>query len=464
MRQLALLIFAVGITVLFLLNRERPSKTSKALFLPLVWLLIAGSRNVGEWLQMGAPTDGGGDAYLDGNPLDRNILTVLIGLGVIVLLHRRKKVRAFLRANTPILFYFGYCLVSLLWSDYPFVGFKRWIRALGDVIMVLIVLTEYDSFSARKKLYAWTGFLLLPISVLLIRFYSELGRAYSAFDGSVFWTGVTTNKNELGMICMIFGLAAASRLIDIYRQGVGAKKLSLVIAHGTVLAVAVWLIHVANSATSLACLIMGSVVLVCTTRASFLRRPALIHLMVAAMLTVSVCSLFLGVGTGLVHDLGRNSTLTGRTEMWAQALKLVENPVFGAGYESFWVGSRLERMRVVALGVNQAHNGYLEVYLNLGWVGIAFLALLIVTGYRNVIVAFRRDPNPARLRLAYFVVALAYNFTEGAFKFRNPVWISFLFAIIAIPALNKQWPGRLPLSGAWNEQTQPTSQVLQEYV
>jgi exopolysaccharide production protein ExoQ len=436
--QIAALVFALGITALFLLERDRKNKTSRGLLLPCAWMLVAGSRNIGEWLQMGAPTEG--DAYLEGNPLDRNLLSILIAIGIIILIQRRQKVGALLRANAPLLLYFGYCVLSVLWSDYPFVGFKRWIRAIGDLVMVLIVLTERDRLLSRKRFYAWVGFLLLPISVLLIRWYSELGRSYSIFDGQVFWTGVTSNKNELGMICMIFGLASLSRVLDIFRGREGTVRTrGRLIAHSVIVLMAMWLLHIADSATSLACFMIGSTLLVLTSLRPFVRTPALVHLLVAALLGVAVCSLFLGLGTGLVNDLGRNSTLTGRTEMWAHAIKLVDNPVFGAGYESFWVGTRLEKMRIVAPGVNQAHNGYLEVYLNLGWAGVTLLGVVILTGYRTVFRAFRRDPDPARLRLAFLVAALSYGFTEaGAFKFRNPVWISFMIAIVAIPMIRSQ--------------------------
>lgn len=435
MRQIAALVFAVGITGLFLLERERKNRPTNALFLPLIWLLIAGSRNVGEWLQMGAPSDGG-DAYLDGNPLDRNLLSLLIGIGLVILFQRRRKVGKLLRANIPILLYFAYCLVSIIWSDFPFVALKRWVRAGGDVVMVLIVLTDRDWLLGRRRLYAWAGFVLLPISVLLIRYYSELGRTYSVFDGQVFWTGVTTNKNELGMICMVFGLASLSRVLDILRGREGPHKAGVWFAHGIVVAMAIWLIHVADSATSLACFVIGGTVLVLTSWSFVARRPLFVHLLVAAMLGIAVSALFLGVGTGLVNNLGRNSTLTGRTEMWSHALHLVENPIFGTGYESFWVGERLEKMRPVAPGVNQAHNAYIEIYLNLGWAGLALFGLVIASGYRKIIQAFRQNGDAARLALTYFVVTLSYGFTEaGAVKFRSPVWISFLMAIMATPLM-----------------------------
>ena len=79
-------------------------------------------------------------------------------------------------------------------------------------------------------------------------------------------------------------------------------------------------------------------------------------------------------------------------------------------------------------GLNEAHNGYLEVYLNLGWVGVILLAGLIIAGYRNVISAFRRPQATAFLKLGFFVAAVIYNWTEAGFRETSLVWISFLIA------------------------------------
>jgi exopolysaccharide production protein ExoQ len=431
-RQIATLVYAVGILGLFLLNLDRKGKTSWALFLPCFWLLLAGSRNIGDWLQMGAPTDSG-DAYLEGNPLDRNVLAALVAFGVGILFVRRRRVWNMLKSNVPILLFFLYCGLSILWSDYPYVGFKRWIRASGDLVMVLVILSDCDWVGARKKVLAWVSFFLLPLSVLFIRYYPELGRAYGQYDYTVSWTGVTTTKNGLGMISMIFGLASASRLIDAYRTWKRAGSRRLMIAHGIIFVIAVYLIHVAHSATSLACFVLGCGMLFVTSRRLAVQRPILVHIVVAAILLFTFSTLFLNVDLGVIEGLGRNATLTGRTDVWERALKLVKNPMLGAGFESFWIGPRLAKMRSLDPGLNQAHNGYLEIYLNLGWVGAILLAIVVVMGYRSIIASFRRDPGPARLSLVFFVVTLSYNFTEGAFKMMMPIWIMFLMAIVSIP-------------------------------
>jgi O-antigen ligase len=83
--------------------------------------------------------------------------------------------------------------------------------------------------------------------------------------------------------------------------------------------------------------------------------------------------------------------------------------------------------------VNQAHNGYLEVYLNLGWVGVVLLSIILISGYRRITAAVRSGAPVASLRLAYFIVAVTYNFTEASFKMMSPVWMAFLIATMILP-------------------------------
>ena len=435
MQQLAILVFAVGILGLFLLNRDRRARTSKALWIPVVWLLIAGSRNVGEWSQtltLGRPIGiGSSDAYLEGNPVDRNVLGGLIALGIIVLFRRRRQVGALLRRNAPILLYFFYCGASILWSDYPAVAFRRWPRALGDLVMLMVVLTDPDRSAALKRLLARTGFVLVPLSILLIRYYPELGRSYGA-DGTPSWGGVTGGKNSLGMISLIFGLGSAWRFLAAYQDKNAPDRKRLLIAHGALLVMTLYLLREANSATSLACFVLAGGVMVLTSQVALARKPVLVHLLVAAVISMSLFALFFDSGGDLVGTLGRNSTLTGRTDVWKRVLGIVQNPLFGSGFESFWLGARLEYMRRLDEGLNQAHNGYLEVYLNLGGIGLALLAVMMVRGYRNIVVGLRRDQDVSRLMLAYFVVAVIYNCTESGFKMMSPIWIFFLLALMVV--------------------------------
>src|SRR5262249_8818754 len=161
-------VYAVLIIALFWLDREKKDKTSICLWFPVFWILIACSRSVSQWLQLGVPLDSS-DQVLEGSPLDRNVYMGLVAVGVIVLALRSHQLGKLLRGNTAVVGFFLYCLVSLVWSDYPDVAFKRWIKAMGDFIMILIVLTDRNPGAAVKRVLVRTGFLLIPLSLLFVK-------------------------------------------------------------------------------------------------------------------------------------------------------------------------------------------------------------------------------------------------------------------------------------------------------
>ncbi len=178
--SLASIICACGIAGLVYLNRDNSVRTSKALWLPVAWISIMGSRPVSEWLGI---NPSGANVQLDGSPVDAAIFGALLAAAIVVLISRGRRTRAFVAANWPILVYFFYCLISVAWSYHPDVSFKRWIKAIGDPAMILIIATDGQPVAAFRRLISRVGFLLLPTSVLLIKYYDALGRGYTP-DGA----------------------------------------------------------------------------------------------------------------------------------------------------------------------------------------------------------------------------------------------------------------------------------------
>jgi exopolysaccharide production protein ExoQ len=428
---LATLVCALGVLVLFWLDRDRDTRTSPALWLPVLWLAIGGSRNVSVWFGATSFT-ASPEEYLEGSPLDRMLLTGLITVGLGVLTMRGRLTWAVLRRNAPFLIFFLYCAVSATWSDFPFVTLKRWTKAVGNLTMVLIVLTDPYPAVAVKKFLARTAFLLIPASVLLIKYYPELGRYYDQWVGTAYYGGVTGDKNMLGCICMVLGLGIVSRVLDVLPKD--TRQPRTLLALGVVFAMILWLFSLADSATSVACFIVGAA-LITVLGLSRRARPARVHLIVAVIVGIAIVSYtFQDVFAFVVQSLGRDTSLTGRTDLWNELLGISTQPWLGAGFESFFLGGRLELLwRKYWWHPNEAHNGYLETYLTLGVVGLALLGVLVVTGYRNVMSVYRTDPGTGALRLAFLVVALIYNVSEAAFKVMNPLWIVFLFAVTAAP-------------------------------
>jgi len=371
---------------------------------------------------------------MEGNPVDRNIYLALQIIGVIILLGRRPAVVGILRANAALVLYVLYCAFSVMWSDYSDVSFKHWIKMLGDVTMALIVVTTPDRSRALGRVLTAVGFILVPMSIMLIKYYPELARSYDHWTGKQFVTGVATDKNMLGMSCLVFGLGALWRFLTTYKEEKSRLRTRRLICYGILLASTFWLFHLADSMTSMSCFFMGAALMLVINLSKRARKPAIVHLMVAGIVGAAISVLFLHIGSGAaLGALGRNPTLTGRTEIWAGLLNFVDNPLLGSGFDGFWLGKRLERIWAAGSflqGINESHNGYFEVYLNLGWVGVALLAGLIVTGYRKATLALRQSIELASLKLVFFVIAIVYSFTEAGFRIMCSVWFAFLLSLL----------------------------------
>src|SRR6266446_884530 len=437
---IASIIVTIGILGLFHLDRDKTIRMSKALWIPAIWLFVISSRPVSLWLGMagvdatvavayveGSTTT---DAYVEGSPIDRSVFTFLLLAALAVLVARSGRVGPLLRKNVLILLYFGFCAVSIFWSDFSFVAFKRFTKAIGDLGIVLIVLTESDPLAALKRLVTRLGFLLFPLSVLFIKYYPQIGRRLTNS-----WTlepiGVSVQKNSLGLDCMMYGVLFLWMIVRVYRERQDPDRRRRLLAYGTIVTMIIWLLSQCNSTTSITGLVSAGGVMWLASRPS--RKPAVVHLLVIAVLGMAVTALFFDPGGGMVGALGKDPTLTGRTQIWKLVLGLHTNPLVGTGFESFWLGPRLEKMRTALpnFPVNEAHNGYLEVYLNLGWTGICFIVLLLVTGYKRVISGIRRNPEKASLFLGFLLCILFYSVTEAAFRLMAIAWVFLLLVIVA---------------------------------
>lgn len=422
------------ILALFAMDLRQKPRPSIALWIPALYLFVVASRPVSMWLR-GATWSSAADV-MEGSPLDAALYLALDSAALAVLLRRGSKTGNLLVRAKPVVYFLAYCLVSILWSDYPLIALKRWVKALGDLLMVLVVLTDPNPIMAIRRFFAWTGYVLVPLSVLFIKYYPELGRGYDHWTGAQFFHGVSYNKNGLGVICLYWGIGFFWLWLMSFDQE--NKRSIWRWTCGTLLVATLWLLTRSSSATSLSCFVMGASIIVLAGIDFFARRPAFIHAAVASMVLLPATVLFLGQFTMALDLLGRDSTLTDRTGLWASIFTIDTNPILGAGYESFWLGARLEKLwSIYWWRPTQAHNGYIELYINLGLVGVALLAGVLVIGYTQAIKAFRRRDVWAGPMLACIVVAVPYNFTEATFRMQNLPWIFLLLAVIAAFALKE---------------------------
>jgi len=137
--------------------------------------------------------------------------------------------------------------------------------------------------------------------------------------------------------------------------------------------------------------------------------------------------------------VGKDPTLTDRTQIWAFVLHMHTNPLIGTGYESFWLGSRLQLFwHTSGLGfINEAHNGFLELYLNLGLVGVGLMIGYLITSYRTIWSRLSPVADMRSLALALWIDFLFYNMTEAGFR-SGLMWLIFLLATLSVPGYAKR--------------------------
>ncbi len=431
--SLAAFICACGIAGLVYLDRDTTIRTSKALWLPVIWIWIVGSRAVSAWFDISLA---GANSQLDGSPVDAAVYGVLSAAAIGVLIHRRSRTRTLLAANWPIVAYLLYCLVSVTWSYHPDASLKRWIKAIGDLAMVLVIVTEPRLRDALSRLFSRVGFLLFPTSALLIKYYWLLGRSYTP-DGLPMNTGVTTNKNSLGVTLLVVSLGVVWRVVALLRDKSEPNRRRHLLAQSILLAFGISLFKMANSATSTACFLLGSVILLMTSLRAIRSRPARVHLLCFGVVLTGGLTMLFGGESVATRALGRSSDFSGRTIIWEAVIRAAGNPVFGSGFESFWISPNEVEFERSLVGwwhpenLNEAHDGYLEVYLELGWVGVGLISFILISGYTHAVAAFRLNPSMGGLILAYIIVATVYSITEAGFRELTVEWIFLLLAVVA---------------------------------
>lgn len=454
--QLAFLICAVGVAGLFFLDRDKSVRTSPALWLPILYLSIIASRPVSMWLGAGGGSVPPGDvlaATLDGSPQDAAVSGALIAAGTIVLA-RRRRTRVLLKACAPILFYYAYCLMSTAWSPFPETCSKRWIKFVGDLVMVLVILTDPQPIAALRRVYSRVAFVMFPLSVLFIKF-TNLGVSYD--EQGPHYTGVTTNKNAFGLMLYVFAIGVVWNIRALLVDRKAPNRKRRLVAQGILLGFGTVLLHMAHSATSVFCFILGSCLMMASELPIMKRRPRMLHALCFGILVMGVGSLLLG-GTGTVAGaMGRTSDLSGRTEIWAASIASADNPWIGTGFESFWNKNNPKVVRILlAQGygdisiLNSAHNGYLQIYLDLGWVGVSLLAFILVSGYLKAVKACRLNRDLGGLLLAYMITCAFYSITESGFRIMTLSWIFLLLAVVGATGVisgvvkGKERDNRLP--------------------
>lgn len=442
--SLALGLWLVLLLLLFRYDPGKDARCSPALWVPLIWMFIIASRLPAQWITGAGGVGSGSASFEDGNPIDRTIFFTLILIAAAVLISRSFRWGAFITSNRTLTAFVLFALLSALWSEFPLVAAKRWIRDLGNYLVVLVVLTDRRPQEAVAILLRRLCFVLISLSVVLIKYYPGIGVGWDNWTGVPGYCGVTTSKYILALICMVSGIYcfwdSARRWPD--RKGIRTRRALLV--NAAFIVMTLWVLNLANGRTCQVCMVVGWLVILAARSVIVTRYPASLTVLLPAAVCVALLLAFgLDFRAQVASAVGRDPTLTDRTELWSYLLGMKTNPILGAGYETFWLGHRLSELWAnFRFRPNQAHNGYLEIYLNLGVVGLAIVLIYMVGSYRTICRQFTSAGSLTALRLALWTVLPICSVTTAVFFKGDLLWLTFLLVSITVPKYAPAGAGR----------------------
>ncbi|GAA2894020.1 O-antigen ligase family protein [Microbacterium esteraromaticum] len=285
--------------------------------------------------------------------------------------------------------YAALALVSTLWSRWPTATLLTWSLLAAITVTALLIATMLTWQEIARALSTVLKLILglslaIELWVALVIRHPLLPNFVDLPDGKVdphlYWVrgnlfdggriqGVVGNAHTLAMMCLfaliVFGV--------LYATQVRRRTMLIVWA-----ALAVVLLVKAASATVYLSIAVVVAVLIAALVARVTRRRGLLYLGFGVVAAVGVTAAVL-LRDSLLALLGKGSDLTGRIEIW-QAVwdRAITRPVLGNGFSSPWVpwdpafdGWILNH----GLSVFHAHDMWLDVFLQLGVVGVVLMAV-----------------------------------------------------------------------------------------
>lgn len=471
--QLALLIATAFVFFAFRSDKKRGVAVSKELFWPCLWYLVVASRPVGVWLDIWG-IHFGSEETGDGSLIDRSFYAVLTVIGLKVLSGRKFDWGATLRRNRWLTAFFIFMAISILWSQYPYISFKRYIKVIGSLVMACVVLTEKNPLEAFGTVLRRCLYVHLPMSIVCTRYYREIGVSYDWSGTGQAWQGISSTKNTLGQICMLgvvyfyweiqrnwkrFGwknLHVVYLFMALYlMKGPGAASVSMTAVSVAVFALVTFIWLQMLKARPAAARGFGLLVFGATS-------ALILFVVTHSIVMFSEDSIF----GHIITALGRDITMTDRTYIWSDVYAKVKNPWLGVGVGGFWIG----RMANIPWNTNmtwvlgQAHSGYVDTYLQLGWIGCFLLAGVLVSSVRRTLDELATDFEFASFRVTILLTVVFINMTESTYlRGDHHLWLLMQIAVWSVVVKGVPKRNNPPKQSVPDATAQPAARTLPTY-
>jgi exopolysaccharide production protein ExoQ len=321
----------------------------------------------------------------------------------------------------------AWAMASCLWSQAPMDSLKTSLYLALNTIFAFYLYRRFTP-DQQIRLLLMLGWFCLVLSIVLSLFFPHYG--IDQVTGENAWRGMYGHKNLCSMttsFLLLGGLYSPSKnvLSNIFRV--------------IYVVLSVFLVLMTKSATGKVCLASIFAYYLFNRFISRVRlQERAIVIAVSAFLVVALIVAGFALAPLVASLLGKNLTLTGRTQVWQSVIPAIVNrPIGGYGYSAFWRGYEGASASVImknGWSVSSAHNAYLEVALSLGMVGVLLVVCSIVRAGRDAFVCIRAGASPYLAWCgAIVLLTVVTSVDEGQVMIpNNLMWILFILACIGL--------------------------------
>lgn len=322
-----------------------------------------------------------------------------------------------------------FAILTTAWSSVPSRSISYGIMALLNTAFALYLAKRYTR-TQQLELFLGLGVLALITSVLIVAAYPAAG-----FDhkGNVAHAvqGIFGHKNHCAMVMLLL-LTPAFYLKPRTKFQYGLRALYVT---STIL-----LIIATTSRTGW---LLLAITLLFVPTIAILRRMKQKDRFVTAFILAAVISGVSIIGyleaSNIAVALGKDPTFTGRTEIWKAVMRpILKRPLIGYGYYAFWAKENPEAlataMSIGGTGLGNAENGVLQMWLEMGAIGLSILFLILADLTRMSLICFRLDSSDFnKWCMCMVFLGAIYGLVAGD-KFMHPHTIEW--TILALVYVN----------------------------
>ncbi|MGF1563491.1 MAG: O-antigen ligase family protein [Geminicoccaceae bacterium] len=365
----------------------------------------------------------------------------LFALALPYVLIARKNLRTILKSQIPLIMLLSFCALSVLWTLSP--GSTQ-VRVIALFIQVFTFLAIYAARPSKAFFFDCLCLASAPILIFnLLSFFVELN-PFVLFKEAGYY-GYFTNKNTFGIFSMVSAGIWTCALLHYKTQRMRALSLAMVL-------IAAYYLYISDSKTALAVALIAlppALLLAFSVKSG--QRPTFYTLLVSMLVLIGFGFVLTWIGLDpITEEVYGDTTFTGRTEIWGQLWRVIQqDPWLGVGFRAFWdAGANSPHLALPdpVNFLNQGHNGYIDVILTLGFIGLGLLMLYLLQPFFALVRIARYYGGPAHSTplLAVFLYfplcAMLHNITESSYlTIDTTIFATVVFSTMVVSSINRKF-------------------------